>query len=56
MPELFRLHSPLCQNFLASVIVALGPGIYGAITILGAGGGQPTAAKMANIANSVLYV
>jgi MFS family permease len=50
-----RLNSPLIQNLLASVIVGLGPGIYVALTVLGAGGGPANAAQMANISNSSLY-
>ncbi|PVI01815.1 MFS general substrate transporter [Periconia macrospinosa] len=50
-----RLNNPLVQNFLASVIVSLLPGIYVALTVLGAGGGPSNATRMANISNSVLY-
>ncbi|KAF2464146.1 uncharacterized protein BDR25DRAFT_307336 [Lindgomyces ingoldianus] len=50
-----RLDSPFVQNFLAAVIVCLTPGIYVALTVLGAGGGPANATQMANITNSVLY-
>jgi hypothetical protein len=43
------------QNFFAGIVLALGPGVYVAITLLGAGGGQASAVRMANIANSTLY-
>ncbi|KAL9034731.1 MAG: hypothetical protein Q9180_005246 [Flavoplaca navasiana] len=51
----FRLNDPLVQNVLAGVIIGLGPGIYLAITALGAGGGPANATQMVNLANSVLY-
>ncbi|CAI6287886.1 unnamed protein product [Periconia digitata] len=50
-----KLKSPFMQNLLASIIVALLPGIYVALTVLGAGGGPANATRMANISNSVLY-
>ena len=50
-----RLQRPFVQNFLAGIIVGLGPGIYGALTILGAGGGHASSVTMVNTANSVLY-
>jgi hypothetical protein len=43
------------QNLVAATVLALGPGAYVAITLLGAGGGQRTAVQMANVANSTLY-
>ncbi|KAE8373487.1 MFS general substrate transporter [Aspergillus bertholletiae] len=53
--QLWRLNSPFAQNFLASIIVGLGPGLYVAVTNLGAGGGPANATKMQNVANLVLY-
>ena len=50
-----RLNDPLVQNVLAGVIIGLGPGIYLAITALGAGGGPANATQMVNLANAVLY-
>ncbi|KAL8687121.1 MAG: hypothetical protein Q9218_006618 [Villophora microphyllina] len=50
-----RLNDPLVQNVLAGVILGLGPGIYVAITLLGAGGGPANYTRMVNVANAVLY-
>ena len=50
-----RLNDPLSQNILAGTIVGLGPGIYVAITLLGAGGGPANETEMVNRANAVLY-
>ncbi|KAL8653059.1 MAG: hypothetical protein Q9210_002324 [Variospora velana] len=50
-----RLSDPLVQNILAGVILGLGPGIYVAITLLGAGGGPANYTRMVNVANAVLY-
>ncbi|KAI4213366.1 MAG: hypothetical protein LQ349_009289, partial [Xanthoria aureola] len=54
MPTL-RLNDPLVQNVLAGIIIGLGPGMYLAITALGAGGGPANETQMVNLANSVLY-
>ncbi|KAL8992405.1 MAG: hypothetical protein Q9169_007130, partial [Polycauliona sp. 2 TL-2023] len=54
MPTL-RLNDPLVQNALAGTIIGLGPGMYLAILVLGAGGGPANATRMVNLANSVLY-
>ena len=51
----FRLNDPLSQNILAGIIVGLGPGMYAAITLLGAGGGPANETQMVNLANAVLY-
>ncbi|KAH8422534.1 uncharacterized protein LDX57_000288 [Aspergillus melleus] len=53
--QLGRLNSPFVQNLLASIVVGLGPGLYVAVTNLGAGGGPANATQMQNIVNSVLY-
>ena len=53
MPQHIRKRA--WQNFFTGVVLALGPGAYVAITLLGAGGGQTSSVKMANIANSTLY-
>ncbi|KAL8639582.1 MAG: hypothetical protein Q9228_003392 [Teloschistes exilis] len=50
-----RLSDPLVQNVVAGVILGLGPGIYVAITLLGAGGGPANYTRMVNVANAVLY-
>lgn len=50
-----QLNDPLSQNVLAGTIVGLGPGIYVAITLLGAGGGPANETQMVNLANAVLY-
>ncbi|CAB11728.1 Membrane transporter [Schizosaccharomyces pombe] len=43
------------QNFIASCILFCCPGIYLAVTGLGAGGGHPDAYHMADVTNSLLY-
>lgn len=47
--------SPLGQNVIIAIILGLVVGPLQSITILGAGGGQPNAALMANITNATLY-
>ncbi|KIW67908.1 hypothetical protein PV04_07123 [Phialophora macrospora] len=50
-----RLNRPFNQNFLMGCILACLPGIYLALTGLGAGGGQPSSQHVASITNSILY-
>ncbi|KAG7005387.1 MFS general substrate transporter [Physcia stellaris] len=54
MPSL-QLNNPLVQNVIVGIILGLGPGIYVAVTLLGAGGGPANATQMVNTANSTLY-
>ncbi|OAL35292.1 hypothetical protein AYO20_05343 [Fonsecaea nubica] len=51
----FRLNNPSVQIILSAACIALNPGIYLALALLGAGGGQPSSATMANIANATAY-
>ncbi|RFU33869.1 hypothetical protein B7463_g2471, partial [Scytalidium lignicola] len=50
-----RLNRPFNQNFIMGCILACLPGIYLALTGLGAGGGQPSSQHVASITNSILY-
>ncbi|EPX75279.1 membrane transporter [Schizosaccharomyces octosporus yFS286] len=43
------------QNFIASCILFCCPGIYLAVTGLGAGGGHPSAFHLADVTNTLLY-
>ncbi|KAF4977215.1 hypothetical protein FZEAL_6243 [Fusarium zealandicum] len=49
------LRRPFTQNFMVGCILFCLPGIYTALTGLGAGGGQPGAADVANKTNAILY-
>lgn len=51
----YRFRSPIVQNMIGSIILAMTPGIYLALTGLGAGGGKPTSATFANQVNVILY-
>ncbi|KAG0649923.1 hypothetical protein D0Z07_4073 [Hyphodiscus hymeniophilus] len=50
-----RLNRPYNQNFIMGCILACLPGIYLALTGLGAGGGNPASQHVASITNSILY-
>ncbi|KAL4882103.1 MFS general substrate transporter [Aspergillus karnatakaensis] len=50
-----RLTHPFIQNFLMGCILFCLPGIYLALTGLGAGGGQATSQETAALTNSILY-
>ncbi|KAM3532662.1 hypothetical protein NHJ13051_000125 [Beauveria bassiana] len=46
---------PFSQNFVVGVLLFCLPGIYTALTGLGAGGGHPSSADVANKTNAILY-
>ncbi|EXJ82757.1 hypothetical protein A1O3_06572 [Capronia epimyces CBS 606.96] len=50
-----RLTRPFVQNFVVGCILFCLPGIYVAITGLGAGGGKASSAEVANNINAILY-
>ncbi|KAJ6445379.1 Glycerol 2-dehydrogenase (NADP(+)) [Purpureocillium lavendulum] len=50
-----RRNSPFIQNLIASSCLFCNPGLYLAITLLGAGGGRASSINMANTSNGVLY-
>lgn len=52
---IFRRNNPFIQNCLISGCLFCNPGLYLAITLLGAGGGRPSSTSMADISNGVLY-
>lgn len=45
----FRLRNPFVQILLSSACLFCNPGLYLAVTLLGAGGGRPSSIDMANI-------
>ncbi|EXJ91481.1 hypothetical protein A1O3_00029 [Capronia epimyces CBS 606.96] len=49
-----RLHSPFWQNWLIGCILGLTAGLYGAINLLGAGGGRPNSAQTVQTVNATL--
>ncbi|KAJ7485429.1 hypothetical protein FB451DRAFT_56899 [Mycena latifolia] len=51
----WRLNSPLIQNYIAGVVLALTPGIFTALGALGSGGGRASSTHLASIVNSTLY-
>ncbi|KAF4313583.1 putative membrane transporter protein [Botryosphaeria dothidea] len=51
----FRLNRPFRQNFIMGCILFCLPGIYLALTALGAGGGKPSSQRVASLTNSILY-
>ncbi|KIX09740.1 uncharacterized protein Z518_00821 [Rhinocladiella mackenziei CBS 650.93] len=51
----FRLTRPINQNFVVGAILFCLPGIYLALTGLGAGGGRPSSQTVASTTNAVLY-
>ena len=51
----FRLRNPFVQILLTSACLFCNPGLYLAVTLLGAGGGRPSSLDMANISNGALY-
>ncbi|EXJ79410.1 hypothetical protein A1O3_08912 [Capronia epimyces CBS 606.96] len=53
--NVFRVNSPLNQNIVMGCILFCLPGIYVALTGLGAGGGRPSSASVANETNAILY-
>ncbi|KAH7202957.1 hypothetical protein BKA60DRAFT_641075 [Fusarium oxysporum] len=50
-----RLTRPFNQNFIMGMILFCIPGIYLALTGLGAGGGQPSSQRVASLTNAILY-
>ncbi|KAL3471037.1 MFS general substrate transporter [Aspergillus californicus] len=50
-----RLSRPFNQNFIMGWILFALPGIYLALTGLGAGGGRPSSQRVASLTNSILY-
>jgi hypothetical protein len=52
LKEKLRRNSPYNQNFIMGCILACLPGIYLALTGLGAGGGNPASQHVASITNS----
>ncbi|KAL1901094.1 hypothetical protein Sste5346_002161 [Sporothrix stenoceras] len=50
-----RLNNPFIQNLLSAACLFCNPGLYLAVSLLGAGGGRPTSTTMANISNGTLY-
>ncbi|KAJ3498181.1 hypothetical protein NLG97_g1327 [Lecanicillium saksenae] len=46
---------PFSQNFIVGILLFCLPGIYTALTGLGAGGGHPSSADVANKTNAILY-
>ncbi|KAH6670604.1 hypothetical protein B0J14DRAFT_628416 [Halenospora varia] len=53
MPQ-FRYRSPFWQNFLSGLTIAFTAGIYVALNLLGAGGGQPDSAQISTRLNATL--
>ncbi|RFU27343.1 hypothetical protein B7463_g9003, partial [Scytalidium lignicola] len=49
-----RINSPYWQNVLMGSIVGASAGLYGAINLLGAGGGKPNSASTAQVVNATL--
>ncbi|KAH8803409.1 hypothetical protein F5884DRAFT_507263 [Xylogone sp. PMI_703] len=50
----FRYRSPYWQNFLSGITIAFTAGIYVALNLLGAGGGQPNSAQVSTRLNATL--
>lgn len=53
--SMWRLNHPFTQNFIAGSILFCLPGIYLALTGLGAGGGKPSSQQVAANVNAILY-
>lgn len=53
--KFFRRTNPFIQNLLMSACLFCNPGLYLAVTLLGAGGGRPSSVTMADTSNGVLY-
>ncbi|KAJ7126067.1 major facilitator superfamily domain-containing protein [Mycena epipterygia] len=51
----WRLNSPLVQNYIGGVVLALTPGIFTALGALGSGGGRASSTHLSSIVNSTLY-
>nr|XP_031862204.1 uncharacterized protein CI109_002167 [Kwoniella shandongensis]KAA5529276.1 hypothetical protein CI109_002167 [Kwoniella shandongensis] len=51
----YRLRSPVVQNLISSSVLALTPGIYLALTAMGAGAGKPTSVIFNAKVNVILY-
>ncbi|PLB47354.1 MFS general substrate transporter [Aspergillus steynii IBT 23096] len=54
-PGKLRLYSPFVQNIVMGCVLFCLPGIYIALTGLGAGGGQASSQETTALANSILY-
>lgn len=52
----WRLNSPLIQNYIGGVVLALTPGIFTALGALGSGGGRASSTHLASIVNSVSHI
>lgn len=52
---MFRLKNPFIQNLLMSGCLFCNPGLYLAVTLLGAGGGRASSTFMGDVSNGVLY-
>ncbi|RDW89162.1 hypothetical protein BP6252_01194 [Coleophoma cylindrospora] len=50
----FRYRSPFWQNFISGITIAFTAGIYVALNLLGAGGGQPNSAQISTRLNATL--
>ncbi|KAI9741784.1 MAG: hypothetical protein M1834_000170 [Cirrosporium novae-zelandiae] len=53
--SLLRLNRPFNQNIVVGCVLFLTPGIYLALTGLGAGGGRPSSQDVASTTNAILY-
>ncbi|XXH05712.1 hypothetical protein Hte_012147 [Hypoxylon texense] len=53
--EKLRLTRPIIQNVSMGMILFCLPGIYLALTGLGAGGGQPSSTQVVSLTNAILY-
>ncbi|KAJ7623711.1 major facilitator superfamily domain-containing protein [Roridomyces roridus] len=51
----WRLNSPLVQNYVGGIVLALTPGIFTALGALGSGGGRASSTHLASVVSSTLY-
>jgi hypothetical protein len=51
-----RLSRPFNQNLVVGAMLFCLPGMYSAITGLGAGGGKPSSLEVANNVNAIIYI
>lgn len=54
--EKMRLSRPFNQNLVVAAMLFCLPGMYSAITGLGAGGGRPSSLEVANNVNAIIYI